>query len=531
MIIKDHRVVIFVRAFVILSLCIVLAACMYTNVYAANSASVDGSNVGTSDSTVAVNSGLAGVEGTSTGTDNSLYKAKRIGYIYTGDSRIRRLNLTINMKKMSDTWVVCKSGMGYGWFVNYGLPQIKNIMKTHSSIDEWVIISGWGVNDLWNANTYTNRYTSLLNKDWKGCHLYLMSVNPVNGSKVYKYGGIASFNTKIKAYIESYNKKNNVISAKTEVEAADDEDKSVTENSEPGSDQTDTEKSVNNITYIDSYSVMRKQGFSTIDGLHYSESTNRLIYKTVRSKLDEDYSRINYDTFYLNYNCERNLKILDDNYCKVKWKSSNNKIVKILETSGANNEKVLIKARRPGTAVVTAKTKNKTYQCTVNVLDEKNLIAYFSYSGEAECVAEYIQTRVGGDLFEIEPEKLYPQTTKKLDKRIKRELTNNERPALYSPLSDISIYSSIYLGYPLWLENMPRLLCTFLESYDLTGKDVYPFTVYPVAETKDETNKFGNSLAELKTLAPASAIQDGFAVDADHADTSKTRKAIRKWTK
>ena len=55
-------------------------------------------------------------------------QSPRTGYIYTGDSRIRRLNLTIRMDKLENTWVVCKSGMGYSWFVNEGLPQINDCL-------------------------------------------------------------------------------------------------------------------------------------------------------------------------------------------------------------------------------------------------------------------------------------------------------------------------------------------------------------------------------------------------------------------
>ena len=128
---------------------------------------------------------------------NNNLSAERTGFIFTGDSRIRRLNLTVDLKSKKDTFVVCKSGMGYNWFVSQGLPQINNIMKSKKSIDKWVIVSGWGVNDLWNRNTYINRYKSLLKNEWKGVDLYLMSVNPVDGAMLSKYGGISSFNSGI----------------------------------------------------------------------------------------------------------------------------------------------------------------------------------------------------------------------------------------------------------------------------------------------------------------------------------------------
>lgn len=184
------------------------------------------------------------------------WETVRTGYIFTGDSRIRRLNLTIKMDELDDTWVVCKSGMGYNWFVNEGLPAINKIMQKEDYIDEWVIISGWGVNDLWNIDTYTDRYGRLLDTGWKKCKLYLMSVNPVNGNMTAKYRSIPYFNDKLKKFVKNKKKKD--------------------------------------IYYIDTYSVMKKKGFGTIDGLHYTETTNKLIYKTINDILTEAEKDIKY---------------------------------------------------------------------------------------------------------------------------------------------------------------------------------------------------------------------------------------------
>lgn len=182
------------------------------------------------------------------------WEKTRTGYIFTGDSRIRRLNLTIRMADLTDTWVVCKSGKGYDWFASEGLSQIERIMEKEDYIDDWIIISGWGVNDLWNVNTYTNKYSSLLKTKWKKCKLYLMSVNPVNGNKTAKYSDIPYFNSGLKRFVQSRDSKTN-----------------------------------KNIYYIDTYSAMKRNGFSTIDGLHYTESTNRFIYKTISGVLADNY--------------------------------------------------------------------------------------------------------------------------------------------------------------------------------------------------------------------------------------------------
>lgn len=438
-------------------------------------------------------------------------KSARIGYIYTGDSRIRRLNLTINMKGMKDNWVVCKSGMGYNWFVREGLPEIDRIMKEKTYIDKWVIISGWGVNDLWNAGTYINKYTSLMKGKWKDCDLKLMSVNPVNGSKKAKYGGIDSFNVKLKRY---------------------------------------TEQSDGRIEYIDTNSVMKKKGFSTIDGLHYSETTNKLIYSTVRQFLDEEYTAVNYEKVTINVNACRTLSLTNYNG-KVKWKTDNNNVVKIVQTGGVDRQKVTIQAVSTGKATITAYNKGKTYNCTIEVTDNRIMIAYFTYYGDAERVAEYLQRRVGGDLVWIDRKEVYPYTDSKLESVMKAELENNVRPELDTEVVDITKYDTIYLGYPLWLGYAPRPVCTFLEMYDLTGKTVKPYVINRIvedednpdgqnktADKEDRENKNNSenreqlkdvSVKELRKIKKEASIEKALVIDSDRVLRKKLRREIRQY--
>ena len=219
---------------------------------------------------------------------NSNLSVERTGFIFTGDSRIRRLNLTVDLKSKKDTFVVCKSGMGYKWFVSRGLPQINNIMKSKKSIDKWVIVSGWGVNDLWNRNTYINRYKSLLKNEWKGVDLYLMSVNPVDGAMLSKYGGISSFNSGIRYYVD---------------------------NSSAG------------IKYIDTSRVMKSKGFGTVDGLHYTESTNRLIYNTVRGVLNRDYACLSESAITMNKGAVRDISLCNSGSSKWSFFVGNKNII------------------------------------------------------------------------------------------------------------------------------------------------------------------------------------------------------------
>lgn len=446
-----------------------------------------------SGKTAGISNSAGGVDRPETAEDSSdsedgqkYIESERIGIIYTGDSRIRRLNLTINMKGMKDTWVVCKSGMGYNWFVSEGIPQIDRLMKEKKYIDKWVIISGWGVNDLWNCGTYINKYTSLMKGRWSKCDLRLMSVNPVDGAMKSKYGAIPSFNSRIKSYVKKAGK---------------------------------------NVFYIDTNRVMMSKGFSTIDGLHYTESTNRIIYKAIYDEIQQAYASVNYKCIEINVNSQRTLTL--DNYeGRVKWKSSDSNILKIVSAGGTNNKSVTVKALNPGTASVKASFGGREASCEVKVTDNRVMVAYFSYSGETETAAEYIQRRVGGNLVWIDINDVYPYTEKKLAAAAKRELESDARPPLdsdtYAGVGDMSQYDTVYLGFPLWYGFAPRAVCTFIESFNMDGKTVKPFVI---TQGNDDCS---GGVAEIKSLIPNAVVGEPFALDREKVLTKKAKKEIKK---
>ncbi len=108
----------------------------------------------------------------------------------------------------------------------------------------------------------------------------------------------------------------------------------------------------------------------------------------------------------------------------------------------------------------------------------KTLIAYFSASGETAKLARTLADIVKGDLFEIKPET--PYTAADLDWRDKASRSSVEmrdtpcRPAM-AEQADVAPYDTIFVGFPIWWYEAPRIIETFLESCDLTGKTVIPF--------------------------------------------------------
>ena len=109
------------------------------------------------------------------------------------------------------------------------------------------------------------------------------------------------------------------------------------------------------------------------------------------------------------------------------------------------------------------------------------LVAYFSAS-EAHITAQVAKTLAeacDADLFEIVPEQVY--TAEDLDWHNEQSRSTIEmkdstaRPAVASKVENMAQYDTIYVGFPIWWYTAPRIINTFLEQYDLTGKTIIPF--------------------------------------------------------
>ena len=109
----------------------------------------------------------------------------------------------------------------------------------------------------------------------------------------------------------------------------------------------------------------------------------------------------------------------------------------------------------------------------------KTLVAYFSASGVTAKVAAEIAKIEQGDCFEIKPETLY--TDEDLDWKNKESRSSVEmadkncRPAIVGAVENFAQYDKVFIGFPIWWGVAPRIIETFLESYDFSGKTIIPF--------------------------------------------------------
>ncbi|MCM1424312.1 MAG: flavodoxin [bacterium] len=109
----------------------------------------------------------------------------------------------------------------------------------------------------------------------------------------------------------------------------------------------------------------------------------------------------------------------------------------------------------------------------------KVLVAYFSATGTTKTLAEYAADALGADLYEIVPQE--PYSSADLDygdsnSRSSIEMDDpSARPAISCGVEDLEQYDILFLGYPIWWGEAPRIISTFMESYDFAGKTIVPF--------------------------------------------------------
>lgn len=104
----------------------------------------------------------------------------------------------------------------------------------------------------------------------------------------------------------------------------------------------------------------------------------------------------------------------------------------------------------------------------------KILVAYFSATGHTKTLAETAAKALGADLYEIRPEQPYTSQDLNYNDETTRatvaQKDDKARPALADKNAKIADYETIVLAYPIWWAQAPRIMDTFVESYDFTGK-------------------------------------------------------------
>ena len=149
--------------------------------------------------------------------------------------------------------------------------------------------------------------------------------------------------------------------------------------------------------------------------------------------------------------------------------------------------------------------------------EHKILVAYFSATGTTKGVAEHIANGLNADIYEIVPEDPYTDADLNYNDNNSRttiEMNDpNARPAISGSVENMEQYDIIFVGYPIWWGEAPRIVSTFMESYDFSGKTIVPFCT-------SGGSGIGSSASNLERLTSGATWLDGRRLNgSDSQDT------------
>lgn len=136
--------------------------------------------------------------------------------------------------------------------------------------------------------------------------------------------------------------------------------------------------------------------------------------------------------------------------------------------------------------------------------NSKILVAYFSCTGNTENAAQKIATATGGDLYAITPTEPYTADDLRYNddttRATKEQHDTSIRPALAGTVDNFQQYDVIFVGYPIWWDQAPRVINTFLESYDFSGKKVIPFCTSGGSTITNSANQLKSTYSNMNWL-------------------------------
>lgn len=156
-----------------------------------------------------------------------------------------------------------------------------------------------------------------------------------------------------------------------------------------------------------------------------------------------------------------------------------------------------------------------------NETDElSTLVVYFSNSGNTEILANFIHNYVGGDIVALEPTVAYPEDYNNLLDVAQEEQQSDARPEFNDLNIDIDDYDTIFIGYPNWWGDMPMIIYTFFDTYDLSGKTIAPFNT-------SGGSGLSRTVGTIRELEPDATVTDGFTVLGDNVN--RAMSDVEEW--
>ena len=174
---------------------------------------------------------------------------------------------------------------------------------------------------------------------------------------------------------------------------------------------------------------------------------------------------------------------------------------------------------------------------TVEKVDyKKAIVIYFSRAGEnynvgtvdtgnTAMMASYVKEYLNADSFEIVPKVPYPSKYNEAKDIANKELEEKARPEILYELKNLEEYDTIFLGYPIWCNDMPMIIYTFIETYDLSGKTIIPFNTHEGSGNAGTFTKLSNILKN------SNVNKKGLSLTGKTARTQKGKEQTIEWLK
>lgn len=168
------------------------------------------------------------------------------------------------------------------------------------------------------------------------------------------------------------------------------------------------------------------------------------------------------------------------------------------------------------------KTDNKNESENNNMSsNEKSVVLYFSATGTTKKIAGYISEITNSNIIEIIPMEEYTDNDLNYNnnnsRANKEQNDSSSRPEIKNKI-DIVDYDIIYLGYPIWWGDVPKIILTFLENNNLDGKKIIPFC----------TSHSSGMSASPNTLKSYKELN---IVDGRRFSSSSTKSDVESWIK
>lgn len=168
-----------------------------------------------------------------------------------------------------------------------------------------------------------------------------------------------------------------------------------------------------------------------------------------------------------------------------------------------------------GSSSDSASEGTEAQETTAQASENDTLVVFFSQTGHTKSVAEKIASITGADIYEIKAAQEYTEEDldwNNTDSRTTHEQNDpSARPEIGSDPVSLEGYSTIYIGYPIWWGEEPRIMDTFVENYDFDGITVIPFCT-------SGSSDIGESGSNLSSNAGSGNWLDGKRFDGDASE-------------